>query len=579
MGLLSRLKGEGNDAKSGANASGIKKASKGIGIFSVWQAGKMRTRLPKANRDFDRRASARLGSLEEMSKLHDPEQARMALEVERNSARILYELNEEAEKLRAEALALRAQYNAGKQGHPLDIKIPEPPAKDPKGSSPVKSPKKSSNRDALFAESSRGSLGSEARPSTGGTSMAADEAEAFAWDLLGDLTPTAEEKCNVLIVFNPATGRKAAEAIAGPLRELAGHIRLLPSPEEEERMAPSLKEEDSWRKRLILAAMKGAKTAVIVVASAGFLDLRSFSREALFASRRAGRLLNVLHDVTSCDFPVVAEQPVEIRPIFEAPHTKFVGRYAEFDSEVLWAAIQASRSLETKKKKAPGGGAGEVALSPRTPKTPKTPGSRASGDGAAQLSAVTKMKLFADAKKLLRDQGYAYRCYLSYKRGDGEYIARKIKAALTGYRTFLDLDDGKSEEFDAGELQREELNMVVKAVHTLIIYMSEGWVESELCLGEFKSAVDSIPRRRIVIVCDLRYALPHDFAAQRKFRHTCRDRMGGVSLYSEALERAWKDRIAYGDEYIAPCMHRLTSFLGVPDAVAEYLRKHCTLPV
>ena len=53
-------------------------------IFSVWQAGKMRTRLPKANRDFDRRASARLGSLEEMSKLHDPEQARMALEVERN---------------------------------------------------------------------------------------------------------------------------------------------------------------------------------------------------------------------------------------------------------------------------------------------------------------------------------------------------------------------------------------------------------------------------------------------------------------------------------------------------------------
>ena len=56
---------------------------------------------------------------------------------------------------------------------------------------------------------------------------------------------------------------KAAEAIAGPLGELAaGRVRLLPSAEEEEHMAASFKEEDAWRKRRVLAGIKGASRAV-----------------------------------------------------------------------------------------------------------------------------------------------------------------------------------------------------------------------------------------------------------------------------------------------------------------------------
>ncbi|KAK3237469.1 hypothetical protein CYMTET_52458, partial [Cymbomonas tetramitiformis] len=166
-----------------------------------------------------------------------------------------------------------------------------------------------------------------------------------------------------------------------------------------------------------------------------------------------------------------------------------------------------------------------------------------------------------------------FRLFLSHKQSTGRYAVHRIHETLQGsYCMFLDVN--------AGNLELHNLVMLVQKSHTLAVYLSDGYLQSQFCLLEL--AVALMTGLHLVWLRDFQYNLPSDLdQPDSSFQRTLRNMLSAhvsvlgvdASRLGERLLRAVRsghsEAIVYHQELFQPFMKLLTQRVGLTDACLE----------
>ncbi|KAK3284858.1 hypothetical protein CYMTET_7513, partial [Cymbomonas tetramitiformis] len=308
----------------------------------------------------------------------------------------------------------------------------------------------------------------------------------------------------------------------------------------------------SSREEMVRCAV-GAKRAVIVILSDGSMHDDGCVLGMLAADEAHQRVI-LVHEVESCRFPSYDQMPKNkggsISISFDSKAIVYLAMYEEH------AFVQVQQRVQ------------------RVHKPKPTEEGCSVGHGVRQSSSAAPLD---GAPSHLK--GKAFRLFYSHRQLSGRYAVHRTHEALRErYWGFLDVD--------AGDLELHNLVKLVQSAHTLLIYISEGYFDSQYCILELVVAMTQ--KLKLMFVRDYSCGtLPH-MASGSSFAGTLakvwsaygQDMavFGGSSceemriLVERCVQQHWEHSVVYHPEVFEEYIHKLHYQLGPSDSALDFLQ-------
>eukprot|EP00232_Nephroselmis_pyriformis_P017612 CAMPEP_0182876842 /NCGR_PEP_ID=MMETSP0034_2-20130328/14385_1 /TAXON_ID=156128 /ORGANISM="Nephroselmis pyriformis, Strain CCMP717" /LENGTH=549 /DNA_ID=CAMNT_0025009653 /DNA_START=12 /DNA_END=1658 /DNA_ORIENTATION=- len=159
----------------------------------------------------------------------------------------------------------------------------------------------------------------------------------------------------------------------------------------------------------------------------------------------------------------------------------------------------------------------------------------------------------------LSRQALGFRAYFSFRRATGQGQVSRINQALREeYRTFAE-----SAAPEPGLVSR-----AISASHTVIAFLSKGYVEEEECAREI--ALAATLGRPLIILHEVAYTLPLNFATAPGSAFAKLGK-GLAGPAARLLAEAWTRRIPYNGEQHETMVDALRWVLGLSDSLALHM--------
>ena len=133
-------------------------------------------------------------------------------------------------------------------------------------------------------------------------------------------------------------------------------------------------------------------------------------------------------------------------------------------------------------------------------------------------------------------------------------------------------------DIETGDLELHDLVQLIKLSHTVLVYMSEGYFESQYCVLELAVAVAS--HANLVFVRDYQLSSPPDMSVHSKFHQVvqvvCDTHATHVGAFEEVygqiksiVSEAWEACVVYHPELFEPYIQAVQQKLRVSDRALQ----------
>eukprot|EP00854_Cymbomonas_tetramitiformis_P018396 gene18396-21942_t len=371
-----------------------------------------------------------------------------------------------------------------------------------------------------------------------------------------------------VVVVTPASARDTAQRLAGYLNT---RTHLVTSP-----LSGPPASSKSTPAEEVAHVVLNARRGVVVVLTKGSMTDAGCILGMLSADEAAQNVL-LLHMVAEVPFPGYDEQPKSsVGRLSQAFDSKAVVYLQQYE-ESCFARVAAQLKGLPPRPSPEGAEARKQAAEQAARQCSHLPGPSQSGNTEDPQSPS------ADGTPLhLRRRGKMFRLFLSHRQLSGRYAVHRTHEALRAeYRCFLDVE--------AGGLKLHNLVQLVKCSHTLVVYLSDGYFDSQYCVLEL--AVAAAHELDLVLVRDYRSCVaPPELGDDSRFAVTLRkayeshggDRQGvfrGLelselqALVAQKLAGLWPRSIVYHPELFADYLKSLRRRLGPSDHALEVLSR------
>ncbi|KAK3276066.1 hypothetical protein CYMTET_15839 [Cymbomonas tetramitiformis] len=298
-----------------------------------------------------------------------------------------------------------------------------------------------------------------------------------------------------------------------------------------------------------------ARRAVIVIISDGSMEDEGCVLGMMAADEAHQRVI-LVHEAESCRFPSYDQMPKNrqgnVSISFDSKAIVYLAMYEEHTFVQVQQRVQRVHEAKPAEE------------------------SSVAGHGICQSGSAA---LVDGAPSYLKDLRKAFRLFFSHRQLSGRYAVHRTHEALREhYRSFLDID--------AGDLELHNLAKLVQSTHTMLIYISEGYFDSQYCILELVVAITQ--KLKLMFVRDYSCGtLPH-MASGSDFAGTLAkvwsaygqdmDVFGGSSceemriLVERCVQQHWEHSVVYHPEIFEEYIHKLHYRLGPSDSALEFLQ-------